>query len=587
MDPLALHNTDVEEVDYFDVDENEENYDDDSIVILPPPLLEFDESTVKGEADDDGVEIIEYTKEVKPKEKVKKKRKRGVEDPLLINKKVPPSRLPSIMRKKKASQPFSCMFCPFTSMSRWAIVHHTNDEHEKITVECPHCQKEVFDLQGHIAKEHRERRDEPIESILPPDPDEDYCSMEASTSNGTTNTSDTNESDVINEILCEEGEEVTEDTFDEENFDDLDKSVYELVYKCILCQFSSKQHGCTETHFRKQHLINRGDLLPSRYYIRQKRLKPSQDEAEVEWFNCKSCDYKSNRLGNLQKHVQTKHDNKTEKCNICGNMYKNLNNHIKVVHMGVRNFPCPSCDYRSINRVYLDTHIKNKHTDADERQKCDVCGKMVKMLKVHIETMHGSKRESSDRIPCTYCDYSAKCKSSLKSHIQHMHEKILVDCNVCGAIVNKVKLKCHQKKHLDNQFSCLVCLGSYRERRDLARHILYQHKEIRSNCEFCNNNDVTDYINHVKYNHKEINHNEIEVPNSDKVLIRLVIKLLGTNSQYQGNLDPIEDKINEILALYKERREENKLFKEEDIVLLGFKPVDFHGPGSGHHIIYT
>ena len=36
----------------------------------------------------------------------------------------------------------------------------------------------------------------------------------------------------------------------------------------------------------------------------------------------------------------------------------------RVVHMGVRNFPCPHCDYRSINRVYLDTHIKNKHSGS-------------------------------------------------------------------------------------------------------------------------------------------------------------------------------------------------------------------------------
>ncbi len=55
--------------------------------------------------------------------------------------------------------------------------------------------------------------------------------------------------------------------------------------------------------------------------------------------------------------------------------------------------------------------------------------------------------------------------------------------------------------------------------------------------------------------------------------------------QYAGSLDPIDISIDSILVLYANKRRDNELLTEEDVVQLGFKPVDFHGPKNGSSTI--
>ena len=52
---------------------------------------------------------------------------------------------------------FSCMFYNFKSPLRMDVVRHTDQVHEKLSVQCPKCQKEVFDLENHLKRHDRER----------------------------------------------------------------------------------------------------------------------------------------------------------------------------------------------------------------------------------------------------------------------------------------------------------------------------------------------------------------------------------------------------------------------------------------------
>ena len=48
---------------------------------------------------------------------------------------------------------FTCFLCEFVCSSRIDVVKHVNDHHEKVTLTCPECNKEVFFLTTHM-KEH-------------------------------------------------------------------------------------------------------------------------------------------------------------------------------------------------------------------------------------------------------------------------------------------------------------------------------------------------------------------------------------------------------------------------------------------------
>jgi len=47
---------------------------------------------------------------------------------------------------------FSCLFCNFTANTRMGVVRHTDKKHEKLSVVCPICTREVFNLEEHVAR---------------------------------------------------------------------------------------------------------------------------------------------------------------------------------------------------------------------------------------------------------------------------------------------------------------------------------------------------------------------------------------------------------------------------------------------------
>jgi len=535
MDPLASYGNEQEYNEEFDeeaFDENDVSYQDNDVILQPEEIIISD--VVKAEPESD-IEILEQPEVIKKKKNVKKRKLQGEGG----------------SKHKKTKKIFT---------------HDEALDHIEI-------QEEYLD--NGVTVEHA-------------DPDEDLSGVEVLTTECTPEIfqqnfeDDKNEITALNEILERDGETTANIIDAEDAIGSVGKvKNYESCFKCVLCDYVTMRQPTIESHFRRKHLGKRTDPLPAIFFIRKKRLKKNlAAKKDAEMYKCPHCDYRSNRQPNVNKHVLVVHDKKQEECKLCGKMYKNLNNHVKQVHMKIRNFPCQFCDYRAINRAYLNYHVRNKHTDIDERVNCELCGKLVKQIKVHMAYVHSGN--APQLLPCTYdyCDYKAKTKSAMQCHIKQRHEIVTVKCQICDEDVNRVKLNHHMKKHTDKIYTCLVCLGNFRERRDLSRHILYKHKLLRSTCHICHE-DITDYVLHLKFKHKEFDRTGFEVPNSDKVIIRLVGQLIGSNNQYAGSLDPIDISIDSILVLYANKRRDNELLTEEDVVQLGFKPVDFHGPKNG------
>jgi len=385
---------------------------------------------------------------------------------------------------------FSCLFCTYKAESRMQIVRHTDEHHEKLSVECPVCGRDVFNLEQHMARHQKQK------------------------------------------------------------------------YGCSMCDFKIGIKAQVEAHFRREHLEDSNCTLPDNYC---RYLKPSPSHFKVT--KCPHCDYKSNNNGNVKKHIKTVHESLKEKCDICGGLYKSAHAHKRSVHDKVRNFPCPYCDYKSLNNYQLTNHIKVKHTDIDERLKCKICGKKVKNLDRHHELNHSS--DPSIKAPkffCEDCPYKTHDKSAFSAHIKATHIRERVPCPVCHKMVIQCKLSGHMKCHRNNRFSCVPCARTFRERRDLGKHILYQHRHHRHRCEYCRKNDVTDYLAHVKYNHKEVDWKNIVVPTFDKTIISFLVRLLEEQFVYMGAPDSIETKLKIVLNFL----EEKGSLTRKDINSLGF-----------------
>merc|ERR1712059_83288 len=83
-------------------------------------------------------------------------------------------------------------------------------------------------------------------------------------------------------------------------------------------------------------------------------------------FFCQSCNFKSSKKQILNKHIRNTHAaGKTMlQCTDC--LYKTWNNghldqHIKAVHLSIKDFACLQCDNKFSQKVHLKNHIRTRH----------------------------------------------------------------------------------------------------------------------------------------------------------------------------------------------------------------------------------
>ena len=103
---------------------------------------------------------------------------------------------------------------------------------------------------------------------------------------------------------------------------------------------------------------------------------------------------------------------------------------------------CNLCN-KIITKRYIYEHIDGVHSNL--RVNCDVCGKEVRRLWQHKNTVHAHN-------PLVKCDV---CGKEVKKHCLKQHKMIHANvgrtkkmpCNICGKLLQKVYLKIHKKNH--------------------------------------------------------------------------------------------------------------------------------------------
>ena len=249
--------------------------------------------------------------------------------------------------------------------------------------------------------------------------------------------------------------------------------------RCDKCAFYSKR-GALKAHILESH----------------------SGEAQIEKFVVKDeCEIADEELGVNpkieQKMCMTKDEVKGTKCRHCKEILKRgtLKKHVKEFHPEHEIFRCDECGYESLKEGELKRHAILIHRDST---KCSYCHKDVKFIEDHLEKFH---TEQLEKYSCEKCPYIAYSEAKLDTHIYRKHSSKRGVCGQCNKRVNN--LSSHLKKHKTNKFECVPCTKNFSVKRDLCRHILYEHEKRRTSCDICGKVSVTNLKNHMKFNHPD------------------------------------------------------------------------------------
>ncbi|XP_017055073.1 gastrula zinc finger protein XlCGF8.2DB [Drosophila ficusphila] len=161
-------------------------------------------------------------------------------------------------------------------------------------------------------------------------------------------------------------------------------------------------------------------------------------------------------------------------CDICDKVFQRRNalaDHMNG-HNGVRNYPCPECPARFVQRSNRDCHLKSIHLKT-YLHSCTEPGcrrrfKQKRERDQHVKTVHRKERN----FVCEICTASFSHPINYKKHLaSHTAEK-QYSCHICGKFFGRPENRdIHLFVHSTSKaYVCSVCGADYMRRNQLIRH---------------------------------------------------------------------------------------------------------------------
>jgi len=194
-------------------------------------------------------------------------------------------------------------------------------------------------------------------------------------------------------------------------------------------------------------------------------------------------------------------------CPECGKYLANVNEHMKLVHLKIKNHACSDCLYRSCFKNDLKKHMQaihgrnsyfvgsvnslakeedikivpellepfcelgKVHTESKTTQ-CPHCDKFLANIKEHIKAVHMKEKNYF----CNLCDYKTMFKSDLLKHDDLVHRKLKKSCLECGKQVANLPEHVRMVHRKEKNFKCNYCGYSCAKQSDMKKHSKNVHK---------------------------------------------------------------------------------------------------------------
>lgn len=254
---------------------------------------------------------------------------------------------------------------------------------------------------------------------------------------------------------------------------------------CNSCDFTSKHQKRYDKHMFEKHEQTLCSICGMNFETFESFT------VHVEAHMPEKCDVCHKSFKNkdfLKKHTDSTH-NKTAKemCPVCGKIYKNVANHVRIAHEYMTK-QCPHCPYSSKISTDLNRHIQRTHTE-ETVTTCPYCAKTTKNIKRHLKINKCDRPEEKvfAHIKCDRCDKTFSSKEHMKRHIKRIHDKIL-------------------------DVHCLQCDYKTYSNFNLRIHVTRVHegKQLKQSCPYCQQSVISlDW--HIKMYHVEKANSKVEV----------------------------------------------------------------------------
>ncbi|CAL8098055.1 unnamed protein product [Orchesella dallaii] len=239
--------------------------------------------------------------------------------------------------------------------------------------------------------------------------------------------------------------------------------------------------------------------------------------SEVKRYCCSKCPKKYYSSVGLKNHVRKMHEtnlrypyrNNSFGCSVCHKKFQTatgLSHHL-VLHSPTNLFYCVFCDYQSnfIERLkrHIRVHIREKPF------QCQECGEPFShpfSIKYHMKKAHSPEKWEKNK--CVFCDKTYSTNGELVRHIKYHTGEKPFSCSICEkAFVLQYQLRSHIGAH-KKLYSCSTCGKNYAKQAGLNRHKLrHSNTDPRQyTCDYCCAKflDASNVRSHVNEVHQKI-----------------------------------------------------------------------------------
>ncbi|KAJ4425996.1 hypothetical protein ANN_27623 [Periplaneta americana] len=265
------------------------------------------------------------------------------------------------------------------------------------------------------------------------------------------------------------------------------RAVYEPCIPYLSTKYNISLFNCTMNIEGKETLLLKytraENSLNSEKSVRENACKPHIYD------QCLS------RKNNTKSHSDSRTEEGSFKCNICGKLLQTLQSHrihlrthisevIAVrTHAAEELLKCDVCGKCFINSAELTVHERTH--SCKKTIKCDVCGKLFAQM-CHF-TVHARTHTGDKPFKCEHCGKCFVRSGDLTVHARtHSGEKPC-KCDICGkSFPRSNQLTEHARKHSgEKPFKCDACGKLFIRLRDVKAHVLTHSGEKPYKCDEC------------------------------------------------------------------------------------------------------